>query len=201
MAHMHRPGGIGADVFDIDHAARAQPRAAIVGPKDGNRAQFAQPDFGLKPQVDEARPGHLGTHHLRQRGQQRGLCLGQRARVHAGRLGQHHRGIGGDIAMRGITRRLHRHGAHVEPIGQRAGGDKLVVHPGNRLGEALEDGLGAGAIGAWWGGVHGARVKRFRAKWNISRRGKTQHGQIGSIAGASCARRPARQLLSVWRCT
>jgi hypothetical protein len=43
-----------------------------------------------------------------------GDLLRQRARVGPGRLGQHHRGIGREIAMRGIARRLDRHGLAVD---------------------------------------------------------------------------------------
>ena len=50
-----------------------------------------------------------------ERGEARRDQLGQRARIGAGRLGQHHRGIGGEIAMRRIARRLDRDGAARQP--------------------------------------------------------------------------------------
>ena len=47
-----------------------------------------------------------------------GLCgkrLGDRARRLAGGLRQHHRGVGGKVAVRRIARRFERHGLAVEP--------------------------------------------------------------------------------------
>ena len=46
--------------------------------------------------------------------------LGQRARIGSGALGEHHRRIGGEIAMRRIARRLDRHRLAVEAGRQRA---------------------------------------------------------------------------------
>ena len=62
--------------------------------------------------------------------------LGQRARVGPGGLGQHHRGVGRQIAVARVARRLDRHGAAVEPGRQRAGGDQRVERGIEMRGEA-----------------------------------------------------------------
>ncbi len=56
---------------------------------------------GLKRQVDEAGPGDLDLVDMRVGGEQRRDALGQRARRLAGGLGQHHGGIGGEVAVAG----------------------------------------------------------------------------------------------------
>ena len=59
--------------------------------------------------------------------------LGQRARIGLGLLGQHHRGICRQIAMRGIARRLHGH------IGARRIGGQYALHF-----ESVENGIDPG---------------------------------------------------------
>ena len=53
---------------------------------------------------------------------------GKRARIGPRPLGQHHRGIGGEVAMAGIARRLDRDRLAVEPGRQRALGFKGIEH-------------------------------------------------------------------------
>ena len=53
---------------------------------------------------------------------------GQRARVGPRPLGEHHRGIGGEVAVACVARRLDRDGLAVEPGRQRALGFKGVEH-------------------------------------------------------------------------
>ena len=82
--------------------------------------QFLLPDGAVEADVDEARPGDLGAGHALDRDQLREDRLGERARIGAGALGQHHRRVGGEIAMRGIARRLDRDGAALDAGRQRA---------------------------------------------------------------------------------
>ena len=56
------------------------------------------------------------------------ISFGERARVCAGSLGEHHRGIGREVAVRGIARRLDRHVPAVEVRRQRAFGNEVVEH-------------------------------------------------------------------------
>ena len=59
-------------------------------------------------QIDEAGPGDLGLVDIGVDLDERHQALGERAGRHAGGLRQHHGGIGGEIAMGGILRRLER---------------------------------------------------------------------------------------------
>ena len=43
------------------------------------------------------------------------MKLGQGARVHARLLGQHHGGVGGEVAVGGIARRLDHDAADIQP--------------------------------------------------------------------------------------
>ena len=62
--------------------------------------------------------------------------LGQRARIGAGALGQHHRRVGGEIAMRRIARRLDRDRAPLQPGRERAFGLEGVEHGVEMRGKA-----------------------------------------------------------------
>ena len=48
MPHVHRPGRVGADIFDIDRLAGAQRRAAIIGAGGGNRGDFGAPHMRVQ---------------------------------------------------------------------------------------------------------------------------------------------------------
>ena len=109
MAHMHRAGRIGGDIFDIDRPPVAQRRAAIVVALGGDRQQFAAPRIGRQAQIDKARTGDFGGVDVGFTLQMLDDLLRQRARIGLGLLGQHHRGIGRQIAVRGIARRFHGH--------------------------------------------------------------------------------------------
>ncbi len=108
MAHMHRSGRIGRDEFDIDAGAAPLGGAAIIVAQRGDGRQFAQPDIRLEADVDETGPRDIGRNNVRIAGQMRHDLVRQRARIALCLLGQHHRGIGGQIAMRRIARRLDR---------------------------------------------------------------------------------------------
>src|SRR6185437_8554395 len=78
--------------------------------------------------VDEAGTGDLDRGYRRQGLELRLDQLGKRPRVGLRRLGEHHRGVGREIAMLGIARRLDRHVLAVEIGRKRALGNELVEH-------------------------------------------------------------------------
>ena len=108
MAHMHGAGRVGRDIFDIDDAALAQCGSTIVRPAFGNQGKLCAPSIIGQAQIDKTRPCDINGRHILYRAQFCSQRLGQRARVHARRLRQHHGGIGRQIAMAGIARRLDR---------------------------------------------------------------------------------------------
>ncbi len=115
VAHMHRPGGVGGDVFHVHRLAGALPAAAeAVGVEQGGSQDLVQ-HMGFQPEIDEARPGDLHLHHARIAREIGDDQFGERARVHPRFLGQHHGGVGGEIAMRAVARRLDDDAAHIEP--------------------------------------------------------------------------------------
>jgi len=108
MAHVHRPGRVGRDIFDIDPAACTNAGTAILIAQRGDGLELGQPRAGRKPQVDEPRPGNVGADDRRLRTQLGGNRLGQATRIGACALGQHHSRVGRQIAMRRIARRFER---------------------------------------------------------------------------------------------
>ena len=68
--------------------------------------QRLAPHRRLERQIDEARPGDLGLGHLGKLAELGRDLLGEFARLQAGVLGQHHRRIGGEIAVARLARRL-----------------------------------------------------------------------------------------------
>ena len=104
---MHRPGRVGRDVLDIDLLALAEIGAAEVGALRAPTDRSTSCQIGVvEPEIDEARTGDLDRGDVRV-----GLeMLDERrrhlARILAQRLGDDHRGIGREIAMAGIARRL-----------------------------------------------------------------------------------------------
>jgi hypothetical protein len=93
-------------------------------------------------QVDKARPGDLGALHQIELLQLRHQRRRQSARIGARRLGQHHGGIGRQIAMGHIARRLHRHGGAVEARGQRARRLQSIERGGDMARKGGMQGLG-----------------------------------------------------------
>ena len=118
MTDMHRPGRIGRDVFDVDAAFRAHHRIAVSGSRAENRSELRAPEPVVEPQVDETGSGNLGGRDIRGTREPVGVMFGEVARFHAGRLGQHHRRVGRDVAVGRIARWLDR-----EPGRVRAGPD------------------------------------------------------------------------------
>ncbi len=106
MADMHRPGGVGRDVFDIDLLGRAHWTLAVAGALAQHGAQRVRPGRRLQSQIDEAGAGDVDGCNQIIRAQFGRDRFGEIARFCPGLLGQHHRGIGRHVAMRCITRRL-----------------------------------------------------------------------------------------------
>ena len=73
-------------------------------------------------------PGDLDRGDRRKRLELRLDRLGERARVRPRALGEHHRRVGREIAVRRIARRLDRHVPAVEAGGQHTLGNELVEH-------------------------------------------------------------------------
>jgi hypothetical protein len=82
----------------------------------------------IEPNVDEARPGDRSGHHAAQFFQLGRQQPGKRARIGTRPLGEHHRRVDRQIAMRRIARRLHRHRAALQASGQDALGFELIEH-------------------------------------------------------------------------
>ena len=118
MPHVHRPRRVGRDILDVDGDALAQPRPAIVAALGQDRPQLVAPDVAGQRDVEEARPRDLGARHLGQPREVLREAGGDQARVRLRRLREDQRGVGREIAVRRVARRLDRHCARVEPGGQ-----------------------------------------------------------------------------------
>ncbi len=88
--------------------ALADGAAAIGVALLEHHAQHARPEARLQRKIDEAGPGDLGAGDVGVRGEQRDDALGERAWGELRRLRQHHGGIGGEVAVGGVLRRLQR---------------------------------------------------------------------------------------------
>ena len=119
VPHVHGTGRIGGDVLDVDVDTLAHGRATIIFAGFVDCSQLGFPAGAHEAQVDEAGAGDLDRLHIWQGAQPGGDQFGKGARVGAGGLGEHHRGVGGKVAMRGIARRLH--------------GDRRAVQPGRKF--------------------------------------------------------------------
>ena len=121
MRDVQRPGRIGRDVLDIDLRALAHLRIAIGDARLQALAQPLAPEGVGDLEIDEARPRDGAVDHVGiglEAHQQR---LGDVARLLARGLGQHHGGVGRDVAMRRIARRLGGDGGEIERGRQFAG--------------------------------------------------------------------------------
>ena len=128
MPHVHRPGRVGRHIFNIDPLPGAECRPAITVATLQDGPQFVTPQPIVEPHVDEARPGNLSTGDAGKFGERRGDQRGKRARVGPGSLGQHHRRIGRQIAVRRIARRLNGNGTKLQPVRQIATRHEIVEH-------------------------------------------------------------------------
>jgi hypothetical protein len=102
------------------------------------------PEAGGKAQIDEARPGDLGRRDIRIPRQRLADLRGKRARVLADRLAEHHGGVGGDVAMRRIARRLGNDSAKLKRIARQCFQIKRLdgfLDPIVEIGENVHSGL------------------------------------------------------------
>ncbi len=117
VADMQRPGRVRRDVFDVDFLAASHCRIAIGRTGLQDLGESGMPEIVAESQIDETRPGDVGTGHCRVFAQGIGEKLRELPRVLAGRLGEHHRGVGRDVAVSGIPRRFDRDSFEVETGG------------------------------------------------------------------------------------
>ena len=136
MAHMHRARRIGRDIFDVHGRARAHGGAAIFVAGIEDCHQLAAPGRVGERQVDEAGARDRDRGDFVQLLQLRADLLGQRTRIGARRLGEDHRGIGGQISMRGVARRLDGDRTSLQPRRQVTGEDERIQSEVQMRGEA-----------------------------------------------------------------
>ena len=120
MTHVQRPRGVRAYVFHVDLLALPHVRAPISRTFAQHGRDDILPDNRRQAQVQKARTCHLGTVNPPVRLKVARQRLGNVAGFQPGGLGKHHRRIGRHIAMRRISRRLHRDIVIRQPFGQRA---------------------------------------------------------------------------------
>ena len=120
MADMHRAGRVGRHIFQINGYAIADISHAISLARAENSWHQRRPDFCFERYIDKARPGDIGAFNICFGGQPVDNLRRQIARRHAGLLAQNHRRIGGNIAIRGIARRLDRYIVKADIGGQYA---------------------------------------------------------------------------------
>ena len=149
MRNMQRPGRVGRDVLDIHLLAAAHLRIAVGDPFLQAVAQPLAPEGVADLEVDEAWPRHRAIDHVRIGLEAREQRLGDVARLLARGLGQHHGGVGRDVAMRRIARRLGRDRGEIQRRRQLA----RRLHGPERAFD-LADEMAVG--------VHGARVLPIR---------------------------------------
>ena len=111
VADMHRPGRVGADIFDVDRpgGARARPRRSAAPAVENGAAAPSRRPRASGTMLMKPGPGDLGLRHVGLGREIGGEALGERARVRAGGLGLlgvDHGGVGREVAMRGVARRL-----------------------------------------------------------------------------------------------
>ena len=119
MADMHRTGGIGGDVFDVDPRAGADAAVAIgLAAAQDVRQQRAE-DGGIEPEVDEAGTGGGRLDDFQPPVQMLREGGGQLRRRLASGLGGDQRGVGRHVAVRRVARGgdLHPRGEIVRQAG------------------------------------------------------------------------------------
>ena len=140
VADMHRSGRIGRDVFDIDLGAVADRAFAVGRSLAQHGAQFAGPDLRLQGEIDESGTRDLNTGDQIVGAQFFRDLVGEITRLDLGVLGQHHRGVGGHVAMARIARRLDHDAGEIDAggplaLGRERGADRL--HARQRVGEQM----------------------------------------------------------------
>ena len=102
VADVQRAGGVGRDVFDAGHAARAAGVAAEGFALRVHFAQLALPGFGREAEIEEAGASDLDRCDVAAGGDGFGQRLRDGARVAARGLGQQHCGVAGEVAVRAL---------------------------------------------------------------------------------------------------
>ena len=115
--------GDGAHQILGPHAGRAPGAVAVAAvcvTLGVHLAQLALPGSGREPEIEEARSGDLHRCDVAIRGNGRGQCLGDRARIAARGPCQQHRGIAGEVAVRAVLGTLDHEVGRGEVGGQGA---------------------------------------------------------------------------------
>ncbi len=138
VADMHRPGRIGRHIFDVDIIAvlRALGASAEIRPLLQRRAQNAAEHLGPQADIDEPRPRHLGLGDvgvLRQRKREFGRELARIGEGSLGLAGVDHGGVAGEIAMRGVARRLDHKAGEIDIARQPPRLDDLLQNQSDAL--------------------------------------------------------------------
>ncbi|MNZ37410.1 hypothetical protein D3C78_548550 [compost metagenome] len=136
VADVHLLGQVRCRQVDHHLLLRAGFLHAQLGVGQG-RIQARGQGLGILEEVEKARAGNLDLADLlvgRQRGDE---LLGQVARLHAGRLGQHHRDVAGEVAV-GLVPGVFHLDRRRQPFRQHTVGDEL--------GEGLLDQLANGVF-------------------------------------------------------
>ena len=121
MADVERPGRVDRDEFDVHLSGiLADVRIAVRRPALEHAGESGAPETVIEAEVDETGARDLGRDHPGTIAKALGQLFAQFTRVHLGALGQHQGGVGRDIAMGGIARRLGRDAPGLEPRRQRA---------------------------------------------------------------------------------
>ena len=153
MPHVHRPGRVGRDIFDVDRLARPHRRAAIVGAVGEDRAEFGLPDARIEADVEEARPGDLGARDVGDADEILRDADRDLAGLHPRRLRQHHRGVGRKVAVGRIARAFDGDMPRIESRRQVARADEVGERVGDVGGIAVING-GQGGSGGFGGKRH-----------------------------------------------
>ena len=106
VAHVQRAGRVGGHVFDAHRLAAAAGVAAERGAGRVDVAHLLLPGAGRQVEVDEAGAGELDLRHRIRCRQRIDQLLRQRTRIALRGLGQQHRGVGGEVAVRALLRPL-----------------------------------------------------------------------------------------------
>ena len=114
------PVGLAETYSTLTGSPLADVALAEVRPREDRGTQRIPPDSGVEGQVDEARARHFDRGDL---GALAEFCrepLGEVAGLQTGLLGEDHRGIGGEVAMARLPRRLHHDPREIRRIGKNA---------------------------------------------------------------------------------
>ncbi len=130
VTDVERAGGIGGDVLDVDPPLlpdRGIP-IGLAGAQD--LLEAGVPEAVDEAQIEKSGARHFGGGDVTLPAQALRQARCQFAGILAGGFRQHHGGVGGEIAVGGIARRLDGDAREIETGGKLAGGDQRR-HLGN----------------------------------------------------------------------